>query len=198
MVRIAGSNFVRYSRDGAISERVGSVPLDNPPKPPKGLQHGLVYQTRDGRWVSMFPVTDQQWGLLGKVIPEICAPEFSLEVIHENPHAPDPVIRKWILERDFDVVMKELVDGGLPVSPIYNTADIVADEHAKARGNVLAEVDYKGNPILMQGIVPRLVNQPGEVRWAGEALGASNHAVYADLLGLTHERIAHLKAINAI
>lgn len=198
MIRIAGSNFIRHSRDGQVSERVGSMPLDNPPQPPKGLQHGLAYETRDGRWLSMFPVTDQQWGLLGEVIPEVCAPAYSIEVIHANPHAPDPVIRRWIKERNFDEVMKAFTDGGLPVSPIYNTADIVADEHVQARGNLVEIDDHQGARVRMQGIVPRLVNQPGEVRWAGEALGASNKAVYEDLLGLSGEEIERLKALKAI
>jgi formyl-CoA transferase len=196
MIRIAGSNFIRNSRDGHVSQRVGSMPLDD--QPPKGLQHGLAYETRDGRWLSMFPVTDQQWGLLENVIPEVCAPKYSLEVIHHNPHAPDPVIRKWIKERDYEEVMDAFIKGGLPAAPIYSTADIVADPHVKARGNLVETTDLDGEQVRMQGVVPRLVGNPGEVRWAGEKLGGSNHAVYEELLGLSGEELASLKELKVI
>ncbi|HSV84665.1 MAG TPA: CoA transferase [Ramlibacter sp.] len=196
MIRIAGANFIRHSRRGHVSERVGSMPLDD--QPPAGLPHGVSYETRDGHWISMFPVTNQQWDLLARIIPEAGPPLCPIEAIKRNPRVSDGVIRRWIRERDYATVMATFIEGDLPVSPIYNTADIVGDPHVQARGNIVATQDFEGNDIRMQGVVPRLVREPGAVRWAGEALGASNQAVYEELLGLSAEELQSLSERKVI
>lgn len=196
MIRIAGANFIRHSRTGHVSERVGSMPVDD--RPPAGLPHGVSYETSDGKWISMFPVTDQQWELLAKVIPEAGPPLCPIEAIKRNPRVSDPAIRRWVRDRDYDTVMKAFIDGGLPVSPIYGTADIVSDPHVQARGNLVERLDSAGKTVRMQGVVPRLVERPGEVRWAGEPLGASNKAVYEELLGLSKDELQSLAAKKVI
>ena len=52
-------------------------------------------------------------------------------------------------------------------APIYDMADIAKDPHYAARGSII-EVD--GVP--MQGLIARLSQTPGRVRWPGRPLGA--------------------------
>ncbi len=196
MIRIAGSNFVRHSYNGYVSERVGSMPVDD--QPPAGLPHGVAYQTLDGRWISMFPVMLKQWGQLRELIPGLSSEQFPDALLVRNPRAPDHVIRAWIAERNYEQAMEGLTAVGMPVSPINGTAEIVADPHVQARGNIVSTTDYKGEPVLMQGVVPRLVGSPGEVRWAGEALGGSNRDVLAGLLGMSEQQIQELAGSNVI
>ncbi|MFM0394946.1 CaiB/BaiF CoA transferase family protein [Paraburkholderia phytofirmans] len=196
IMRISGSNFIKYSRTGQVNERVGSMPVAG--QPPRGLPQGVAYETADRRLINMMPIQPAQWDRLKMIIPEIDRPEFSNEVPQKNMRAPDPIIRAWIAGRNYADLVEMFSKADLAFSPIYSTLDLLSDPHVEARGNILDVEDYAGTPLKMQGVVPRFVNQPGEVRWAGEALGASNQEVYGGLLGLGEGQIAELKANGVI
>ena len=49
----------------------------------------------------------------------------------------------------------------------------------------------------MQAVVPRLSETPGDIRWAGQALGADTDAVLTELLGLTADAVAALREDGA-
>ena len=53
---------------------------------------------------------------------------------------------------------------------------LAADPHMVARGTV---VDLDGTP--MQGLVARLSETPGRLRWAGRPLGADTDEVWQEL-----------------
>ncbi len=50
----------------------------------------------------------------------------------------------------------------------------------------------------MPAVVPRFVNHPAEVRWPGEELGASNHDVFVDLLGLDAAELTALEQSGVV
>ncbi|SCW75785.1 succinyl-CoA:(R)-citramalate CoA-transferase [Sphingobium faniae] len=196
IMRISGSNFVKYSLTGEVNERVGSMPIDD--QPPRGLPQGVAYHTADGKLMNMMPVQPAQWDRLKQIIPQIDRPEYSNEVLQKNMRAPDPIIRKWMAERSYDELAAIFTEADLSFSPINSTLNLLEDPHVAARGNIVEAEDCKGRTVQMQGVVPRLVNNPGQVRWAGEALGASNQEVYGGLLGLDEAEIAELKAGGVI
>jgi crotonobetainyl-CoA:carnitine CoA-transferase CaiB-like acyl-CoA transferase len=171
IIRIAGLNFTRHSREGVVPERIGSMPVDD--RPPSGLPQGVAYETRDHRWVSLFPVSHDQWERLAEVMGMTGAHEFTREAMAKNRRAADPLVRRWVAQQDYEALVQALNAAKIPVSPIQSVADIVADPHVQARGNLIEVPDENGVPTRMQGVVPLLVSQPGAVRWAGESLGMS-------------------------
>jgi len=191
IMRISGSNFIKHSLTGDINERVGSMPVDD--EPPRGLMNGVAYHTADGRLMNMLPLQPAQWDRLKRIIPEIDRPEFNNEALQRNLRLPDPIIRAWIAERSYDELAEIFTAADLTFSPLNSTLDLLEDPHVAARGNIVEAEDCKGRTVRMQGVVPHLVSQPGEVRWAGEVLGASNLEVYRDLLGLGEEELAGLR-----
>ena len=196
IMRISGSNFIKHSLTGEVNERVGSIVNDD--QPPRGMQHGVAYYTADGKLMNMMPLQPAQWDRLKQIIPEVDRPEFSNEVLQKNLRAPDAIVRKWIGERSYDEASRIFTEADLAFSPINSTADLVQDPHVAARRNLIEAEDLKGRIVRMQGVVPNIVNNPGKVRWAGEALGASNQEVYGGLLGLSTEEIADLQAKGVI
>ena len=76
-------------------------------------------------------------------------------------------------------------------------ADIVADPHYQARDMILQAELPGGTAVKMPGIVPKLSDTPGEVRWQGPALGAHTDSVLAEL-GLDPARIAALREKGAV
>ncbi len=76
-------------------------------------------------------------------------------------------------------------------------ADIVADPHYQAREMILSADLPGGQPVKMPGIVPKLSETPGAVRWQGPALGEHTDSVLGDL-GLDAESIARLRGKGAV
>ena len=62
------------------------------------------------------------------------------------------------------------------IAPVYSIADVAADEHVRARGSFV-EVDG----VTMPGLIARLSETPGAIRWAGRALGADTDEILAGL-----------------
>jgi crotonobetainyl-CoA:carnitine CoA-transferase CaiB-like acyl-CoA transferase len=65
----------------------------------------------------------------------------------------------------------------VPAGRIYSAADIVSDPHYQARGMIQPMTLPDGVSVRMPGIVPKLSETPGEVRWAGPRLGEHTDAV---------------------
>ena len=76
--------------------------------------------------------------------------------------------------RTVDEVVAAFEDAHAAAAPVYDMAAVFADPQVRARGAI---VEADGVP--MQGLVARLSETPGAVRWAGRALGADNPPAWA-------------------
>jgi crotonobetainyl-CoA:carnitine CoA-transferase CaiB-like acyl-CoA transferase len=75
---------------------------------------------------------------------------------------------------------------------VYSIADIVKDPHFQARDMLLSMRDRVLGEVRMPGIVPKLSETPGEVRFTGPVLGEHNAEVYRDVLSLSTAEITGL------
>ena len=85
-----------------------------------------------------------------------------------------------------------------PGTPVKSAADLIDDPHILARNMVISVNDPQLGPVRMQGVVPKLSRSPGEVRHTGQQLGESTATVLHELLGMTAEQIADLKARHVV
>jgi crotonobetainyl-CoA:carnitine CoA-transferase CaiB-like acyl-CoA transferase len=81
----------------------------------------------------------------------------------------DARMAEYCAARTVDDVVAEFDAAHAAAAPVYDMADVFADPQLAARGAI---VEADGVP--MQGLVARLSETPGEVRWAGRALGADD------------------------
>ena len=89
--------------------------------------------------------------------------------------------------------MEHCVANDVPSGPINSVADIFADPHFEARGDMVA-VDVPGiGEVVVPAVFPRLSETPGEVESLGPALGDANEEVYGGWLGLSNEELVLLK-----
>ena len=109
----------------------------------------------------------------------------------------DGVISDWSAARTVEEALAALDAADVPAGRIYSVADIVADPHYQPREMILSADLPGGQQVKMPGIVPKLSETPGEVRWQGPALGEHTDAVLGDL-GLDAEGIARLRATGAV
>jgi crotonobetainyl-CoA:carnitine CoA-transferase CaiB-like acyl-CoA transferase len=109
----------------------------------------------------------------------------------------DAAITAWTSHHSIDDVLAALEQAEVPSGRIYSVADIVADPHYQAR-DMLLKADLPGGAsVKMPGIVPKLSDTPGEVRWQGPTLGEHTSSVLADL-GYEQSEIERLRREGAV
>lgn len=109
----------------------------------------------------------------------------------------DQAITAWTSCHATDDVLAALERAEVPAGRIYSVADIVADPHYQARDMLLPAQLPGGATVKMPGIVPKLSDTPGEVRWQGPALGEHTGSVL-NQLGFSNEDIARLRGEGVV
>jgi crotonobetainyl-CoA:carnitine CoA-transferase CaiB-like acyl-CoA transferase len=109
----------------------------------------------------------------------------------------DKALADWCASIPSNEAINILEENRVPVGPIYNVADMVADEHFRARG-MFEEVEINGKPLKIPAIIPRLERTPGKTEWSGPTLGRHTEEVLTEVIGLTADEIASLKSDNVI
>jgi len=109
----------------------------------------------------------------------------------------DEAIAAWTTHHSTDDVLAALEAAEVPSGRIYSVADIVADPHYQARDMLLDAALPGGVSVKMPGIVPKLSDTPGEVRWQGPALGEHTDSVLSSL-GFDACDVARLRSEGAV
>jgi formyl-CoA transferase len=105
-----------------------------------------------------------------------------------DAEAIDERIADWMAERTRAEVLEAFEAAEAAVGPVYNMADIFADEHFAAR-DALVDVGDGEETRTMRGVVPKLSETPGSVDHAGPELGAHARAVLRERAGLSDDEI---------
>lgn len=116
-------------------------------------------------------------------------------VVHEAEI--DQALSAWCLANDSQDLLAILEKERVPGGPIYNVEDMMNDAHFQQRG-LFEQVEINGQPLKIPAIIPRLEKTPGKTDWPGPALGSHNDEVFSDILALSAEDIAALKANKII
>ncbi|WP_213779633.1 CaiB/BaiF CoA-transferase family protein [Caballeronia sp. dw_276] len=109
----------------------------------------------------------------------------------------DAAITAWTSHHCTADVIAALETAEVPAGRIYSVADIVADPHYQARDMLLDAALPGGVSVKMPGIVPKLSDTPGEVRWQGPSLGEHTDSVLNDL-GFDAQDVARLRREGAV
>ena len=115
----------------------------------------------------------------------------------EHEVAIDAVINAWCASLNAAEALRQLESARVPAGPIYNVADMFADEHFKAR-KLFEEVEVNGATLKIPALVPKLSATPGRTDWPGPEVGAFNAEVYGTLLGLGASELESLAAKGVI
>jgi crotonobetainyl-CoA:carnitine CoA-transferase CaiB-like acyl-CoA transferase len=109
----------------------------------------------------------------------------------------DAAISAWTSRKPIAEILVALDAADVPAGRIYSAADIVADPHYLAREMILP-AELPGNvAVKMPGIVPKLSQTPGAVRWPGPSLGQHTEEVLG-ALGLDSDEVQRLRNLGAV
>ena len=132
-----------------------------------------TYRCSDGRWVAVSTSSDSVAARVMGVLGVADDPRFgTFEGRTEHRLELEQVMSEWCADRTQNEVLDAFTAAEAAIGPVYDMADIAADEHYAAR-EAIASVD--GTP--MQGLIARLSATPGSLRWSGRQLDADGDAI---------------------
>lgn len=194
VLAVGESVLAEYSATGAIRQRTGtSLPRIAPSN---------IYPTSDGQWVLIAGNGDAIFrrlaGAMGR--PELCDdPRFSSHATRGEHQAElDAIVADWSATLPADDLLALMEAHLVPAGPICDAAQVAANPHFRDRGAVVDVADPALGTLSMQGVVPRLSETPGDIRWTGPALGEHSEQILAERLGLNADSIAALRAKGAV
>ncbi len=107
------------------------------------------------------------------------------------------MIEVYFLEHTADELLEKLIPAGMPCSAAYKVSDVMASEHARARGSVL-EIDYPGiGPVKSAANPIKLSAAPVETRQKSPGIGEHTVEIMREV-GYSDDEIAALKTAKAI
>lgn len=187
-VMITAYDKLGMARDRAGNRHFAAAPGDH-------------YLAADGKYVAMTVAADNVFRRLCDAIGRSDLADDERFVSHikrvEHFDAINGVVIEWFLARPARDAATILEEFGIPHSLIFTPADIAVDEHYAARG-AITEIEH---PVIgkfrLPAIQPHFSKGPPPEMRPAPALGADTEAVLTEILGMTTEAIASLRACGA-
>jgi crotonobetainyl-CoA:carnitine CoA-transferase CaiB-like acyl-CoA transferase len=193
ILTLLGPQPTVYDALGQVQQRTGNRSANNAPR--------NTYRTRDGRWLA---VSTSAQSIAERVMHLVGRPEFVDEPwfasgAERAQHADelDEAVGSWIAERDRDEVVRAFEEAHAAVAPIYDVRDVLADPQFNALGSLVRVPDPELGSVLMQNVLFRLSETPGEIRSAGPSIGQHTEEVLGEL-GIGPDEVAELRRKGAV
>ncbi len=170
---------------------------------------GLVRQPTGARIAtaaptSAYPTADGGWMLIAAnsepLFARLCAAMGRQDLLDDprfkgnrarvqNVVALDAAIGAWSTTLSAEALGQVLAQADIPSTLAYTAVEIAADPQFRHRGMVREVDDPMHGPVLHPGIVPHVPDDPGAVRWAGQAIGQDTDGVLERIGGFTPDEI---------
>ena len=194
LARLVETSTLACSQLGIVPGRVGNRLDATAPR--------NAYVTADGQWVALSSASPNIVVRLYRAVdrPDLAEDDEYVDPVRRQAHGDeiDDVVARWIRERPFREVMAVFEQAEVAAAPVYDAAQLLADEHLQARGSFVQVDDPDLGTMTVQAPVARSSETPGGVDHLGRSLGADNDAVYGGLLGLDDDRLDALRAAGTI
>jgi crotonobetainyl-CoA:carnitine CoA-transferase CaiB-like acyl-CoA transferase len=193
-LRILEWTIAAYDQLGVVRGREGnrlanSAPLDN-------------YPTADGKYVCIVAGSDANFTRLCKAMdrPELLDDPRFTKLADRATHGDEinGIVTEWTRARSAADIERACVDCDVPVATAYTPADMFADPHFGARGDLVEVDDPVAGAIRQQAPFPRFTGEPPAAPSGAPRLGADTRRVLGDELGLSPGELDALAADGVI
>jgi len=185
-----------YETTGRLPERVGNAHMGTAPYD--------CYRASDG-WVVIAVASNKLFRKLMEVIgrPELGTDDRYRGVTGRIARRDEVngIVGAWVETHTVDEVVATLGPDGadVPCSPVHTVDQLLTHPQLLARDMIQRFEDPEvGGTVVVPGIVPKLSDDPAEIRAPGPTLGQHNAEVYGELLGLGAEELAGLASRKVI
>jgi crotonobetainyl-CoA:carnitine CoA-transferase CaiB-like acyl-CoA transferase len=183
-----------FQQLGVVAERAGALLPGNSPN--------SIYPTKDGRYVLLAAASNAVFSRLVDAMgqPDLLDdPRFATAVVRaENQVACDALVAAWTETLELTEAEAALDAAKVPAARIYTVEDIFNDPHYKARNMLVDVEDPILGPVTVAGVVPKLSESPGAIRWAGHDIGADTTEVLQHKLDLQPAEIKQLARAGVV
>ena len=188
VLRILEWTLAGYDRLGIVRTREGnrlshSAPLDN-------------YPSADGFFVCIVAGSDANFARLCSAMDrDDLVTQARFATLAERAAHGDEIngiVAAWTASLTAEEITARCVAHDVPVGTAYSAADIFADPHMRARGDLVAVDDPVIGTVRQQAPFPRLTRSPAAAPSGAPRLGEHNREVWCGLLGLSDAELADL------
>ncbi|MBV9996083.1 MAG: CoA transferase [Caulobacteraceae bacterium] len=185
--------ITEYDLTGYVRERSGSIL--------PGIAPSNVYPTADGM-ILIGGNGDTVFARLCEAMGEAGLKDDPRYRDHPSRGANqaelDAHIAEWTRGWKLAALLDHLEASGVPCGRVYRAPDMLEDPQYAAREAIIERDHPVFGKVKMQNVFPKLSATPGEVRWPGPGLGEHTEAVLGEVLALSPEKIAALKAAGVV
>jgi crotonobetainyl-CoA:carnitine CoA-transferase CaiB-like acyl-CoA transferase len=188
VLRILEWTLPAYDRLGVVRDREGnrlknSAPLDN-------------YPTADSKFVCIVAGSDVNFARLCKAMDRVDVlddPRFKrLADRAAHNEQVNALVAEWTATLPAAEVERRCIEHDVPVATAYTAADIFADAHIAARGDLVTVDDPVVGPLRQQAPFPRRAGEPPVAPTGAPRLGEHTREVLGSLLGLDDAELDRL------
>jgi crotonobetainyl-CoA:carnitine CoA-transferase CaiB-like acyl-CoA transferase len=186
---VAGQDRLGLTRQREGNRLPNSAPLDN-------------YASADGKFVCIVAGSDANFRRLCAAMerPDLPAdPRWS--TLAQRAAASDEIngiVADWAATRTAEEIEAACIAHDVPVGTAYDAAEILADPHMAARGDLVMVDDPVAGPHRQQAPFPRLDGVRPSPPTPAPSLGQHNREVWCDLVGVTTDEFDALHGSGII
>ena len=193
-LRILEWTLPAYDKLGIVRSREGnrltnSAPLDN-------------YPTVDDKFVCIVAGSDANFARLCTAMDRtdlVADPRFAkLADRAARGDEINGIVADWTITLTSTEIEDRCVASDVPVATAYTAADIFADAHMAARGDLVTIDDPVVGPLRQQAPFPRTVGEVVEPPTGAPRLGEHTRAVLGGVLGLSDSELDELTAAGIV
>jgi crotonobetainyl-CoA:carnitine CoA-transferase CaiB-like acyl-CoA transferase len=179
---LAGYDKLDIVRNREGNRLANSAPLDN-------------YPTADGKYVCIVAGSDANFSRLCKAMdrPDLLDDQRFTKLVDRAKHGDEinGLVAQWTQTLPATEIEERCVAHDVPVATAYTAADIFADPHMTARGDVVTVDDPVAGPLRQQAPFPRFVGEAPVVPAGAPRLGEHTREVLGSL-GVTDDEFMQL------
>ena len=189
MHSVVGADSGAFRATGFIPKRQGSRSNTASPR--------NVFQTRDGRWLSvsgsMQSMAERLYVMIGRADMN-SDPRFATNSarLANNEEAERP-LKDFIAARDFAECLAIFEAAEVTCAPVYDIVQFVSDAHVREREVVVEVPDDEVGQVTMHNIMPRMSATPGAMRSPAPKLGEHTAEILARI-GIGDDDLAQLRS----
>ncbi|MFS0736626.1 CaiB/BaiF CoA-transferase family protein [Sphingomonas sp. 1P06PA] len=163
---------------------------------------GDHYKSADDRYIALTIAANNVFLRLCAAIgrPDLAVdPRFESHIRRvEHYDAINDIVADWIKARPAAEAMAAFEANGVPHSLIYSPADILNDPHYAARGAIATIAHPTIGALKLPAIQPHFSTGPAPEMRPAPALGEDTDTVLTELLALSPESLAELRASGVV
>ncbi len=191
LTAMIGEAVVGYSITGETSQRIGN-------RHPFYSPHGCYPAAGENRWFTIACRDDFEFASLAYEMgkPELAEdPRFAEAATrHKNQAELDEIIAGWTENQPEDVLAARLETAGVPCAPVLTPRDVFHDEHLRERGFFERVTHAQAGEWDMERPIYRFAARPARIERNAPMFGEHNDEIFSEILGLSSEQIAELRA----